>query len=200
MFLLTTKKKTSVILSNVYDTVKIPLSLNELIEVEIQYSIHQKTNSVIKFSHVLYFKIMDIKGKKEGGKADITIYDFLVSFIEKVFDQRLLQRLSEVMKIDALKIQNATATSDPNYTVFLFLKAVYGDLTKFTNRDLCFVFDMYVQNNMKKTCFFFKGNDIISQLDKEKLKKRAKTVISVKRLLVEEMKCNRVIQRYCFPF
>ena len=200
MFLLTTKKKTSGIILNVSDTVKISLSQNELIEVEIQYSIHQKTNSVIKCSHVLYFKIMGIEGKKEGENADITIYDFLVSFIEKVFDQRLLERLSEVMKIDALKIQNATATAHPNYTVFLPLKAVYGDFTKFTNLDLCFVFDMYVQDHTQKTCLFFRGNEFISQLDKEKPKKLAQTGISVKRLLVEEIKCNGVIQRYCFPF
>ena len=201
MFVLTTQKKTSVIISHVCDTVKILLAQNEFIEVEIEYSIHQKTNSVILFSQVLYFKIMDIKGKKQGEKADITLFDFLVSFVEKVFDQRLLDQMSEEIKINALKICNATGASHSKYTLFLLLKVVYGDVTKLTNVGVGFVFDIYVENNTQKTCFFFEKNvsEIISQLETEKPKNLAQAVLSVKRLLVEEIKYNGVTRRYYIP-
>lgn len=120
-------------MSDTYVNESFPFKVNDVIKVSLFYSYKRLNLNDIRFSRVLYFKIMTA--------SDVSIETFFKMFISSFLTEGFCQIQSQNIRWDKIKVEAALKTE--RSVLIKHVKSIYGNMTDIFDLNKGFQLDLF---------------------------------------------------------
>lgn len=181
-------------MSDTYNQQSIPYRTNDILKITIKYQVKEKQSSKnLVFTKVMFWKVLGCEASQVV--ENITIQSFLDSFLEKIFNKSFLLLLCKTTRLNSIKIEKEQSSS--SHIIMKPLTGYYGLSDGFSNPELAFEFELYVENKKTVNRFFLRGvSNNLDFYDKPNNEDLQKNVTNCEEIFLTKFSCSGLVIQY----